>query len=342
MTRAAGPRHAGARPRAAAGAPLPLTIVIPVFGRPERLARALQSIAAQEDHPAQVIVVDDGSATPVTFDAARMAGIPLAILRHERNRGPAAARNTGMGAARTQWISFLDSDDRLLPGTLGARWRLVEERHSRNPDPLAVFACGWIDEDAQGRPLATRVPRETADPRDFASGCWFSPGSCVIMNRKGVLDTGVLQDESLRRFEDSDWFLALSLRGARLRTLPLVGVAVERRRDQQPEKVERIARMIADKWRGLSDDGPLLSRLRAYLHLECAAASYFAGKRLRAAVFLLRSLLAVPRLSLQLSPGWDRKMPPPLPASAGATGIDAATIGAGIGAGTTGERRLRE
>ena len=52
-------------------------------------------------------------------------------------------------------------------------------------------------------------------------------------------------------------------------------------------------------------DADELTRLRAYLDVECAAANHFAGRRFRALAFWARSLLAVPRLSLHLSPAWE-------------------------------------
>jgi glycosyltransferase involved in cell wall biosynthesis len=283
---------------------LPMTIIMPVFGRPEQLARALSSIATQPDLPFEVIVVDDCSAPPVSIDPATIGGLTVRVIRQPENRGPAAARNAGIMAAQTEWISFLDSDDWLLPGTLGSRWRMVSENQASKPDPLAFYACGWIDVDQDGQPLASRMPRQGTNSRDFASGCWFSPGSCVIMNGRAIRDAGVLQDEALRRFEDFDWFLALGLRGFRLAIQDIVGVAIERARTQTPARVEAVAGTIRRKWRTLIADRAMLRQLSAYLDVECAAAHHFAGNRFRAAFFLARSLMTVPRLSLQLSPGW--------------------------------------
>ncbi|MEO4001008.1 glycosyltransferase family 2 protein [Mesorhizobium sp. CAU 1732] len=283
---------------------LPLTIIMPVFGRPERLARALSSIAAQPDPPVEVIVVDDCSAPPVSIDPETIGRLTVRIIRQPENRGPAAARNAGIMAAQTEWISFLDSDDWLLADTLGTRWRMVTEDQASRPDPLAVYACGWIDVDQDGRPLVSRMPRQGTNSRDFASGCWFSPGSCVIMNAKAIREADVLQDEALRRFEDFDWFLALGLKGFRLAIQDIVAVAIERARTQTPAKVEAVAGTIRRKWRALIADRAMLRRLSAYLDVECAAAHHFAGNRIRAAFFLARSLARVPRLSLQLSPGW--------------------------------------
>ncbi len=282
--------------------PVPISIIIPAYGRQETLLRALTSVVAQDAPPAEIIVVDDGSEPPIDVSGCDTGTIPLTVLRHETNRGAAAARNTGMRASKSEWISFLDSDDHLLPSSLARRWDLLSQQADEG---LTVFACGWVVQDRSGKTLDTRLPREASRPDEFASGCWFSPGSCIVMNRKAVLDAGIWQDEELRRFEDLDWFLSLSLLGAKLRTLPLIAVAIERHRSQSPEKVERTAEAIMDKWHRSGTDRQLLRRLRAYLDIECAAANHFAGRRLRALAFWARSLLALPRLSLHLSPAWD-------------------------------------
>jgi hypothetical protein len=63
-----------------------------------------------------VIVVDDAS----TDDSARVAGArPGVRVLPARGAGPAAARNTGLRAARGEWVQFLDTDDRLVPGKIG-------------------------------------------------------------------------------------------------------------------------------------------------------------------------------------------------------------------------------
>lgn len=258
----------------------------------------------QDVLPARVIVVDDGSDPPIAFPDNAFGDLNVIVVRHPHNRGPAAARNTGLRLADMEWISFLDSDDRWLPGSLETRWRFVVERHKSAP-PLTIFGCGWIDEDENGLLLSQRMPKPASNTVAFASGCWFAPGSCVIMNRRAILDTGVYQDERLRRLEDLDWFLALSLRGAELRTMPLVGVAIERTRDLSPDVVEHSAGLILEKWRHMTEDQQVLSRLSAYLDLEMGVVHYFCGNLAGAGFYLARSLITKPRTKLQLSPGWD-------------------------------------
>ncbi len=86
-----------------------ISVVVPVYNAGALLLEAIDSIARQAIGPVELIVVDDGS----TDDpAARLAAAALpATLLHQANRGPAAARNRGLEAARGRYVAFLDADD---------------------------------------------------------------------------------------------------------------------------------------------------------------------------------------------------------------------------------------
>jgi glycosyltransferase involved in cell wall biosynthesis len=282
---------------------IPLSLIIPVHGRQRKLERALASIARQNVLPSEVVIVDDGSSPPASVSEALRAKLSVTLIRHAENKGAAAARNTGMRAAANEWVTFLDSDDFLLDDTLAARWAAAVGGAARPQDKKTIHGCGWVDIDETERPLLLRQPRAASSPYEFASGCWFSPGSCVIMNAKAALAVAP-QDESLARFEDLDWFLALSLAGFSLVTTDVTGVAIERARRQDPLRIAGAIAAIREKWRRRSGDARLLRRLDAYLDLELAAARYFAGSRLGAFAALARSFARVPRTTLQLSPGW--------------------------------------
>lgn len=101
-----------------------ITVIIPYYQKtPGILARALASVAAQQDCPlpVHVIVVDDASPAPVGPELAGAASQPHPVqVIAQPNGGPGAARNSGLDNAPsgTRYIAFLDSDDEWTPDHL--------------------------------------------------------------------------------------------------------------------------------------------------------------------------------------------------------------------------------
>ncbi|MCV7468370.1 glycosyltransferase family 2 protein [Micrococcus luteus] len=87
-----------------------VSYVIPTYNdSPDHLRQAVSS-ALNQTHPSvEVIVVDDGSAVPVSSTLVR-SDDRLRVIR-QQNAGPAAARNAGLAAAGGHVIVFLDGDD---------------------------------------------------------------------------------------------------------------------------------------------------------------------------------------------------------------------------------------
>ena len=86
-----------------------VSCVVPVFNGERYLAEALDSIIAQAHQNLEVLVVDDGS-TDGTAGVAEAYGDTVTYIR-QSNAGPAIARNTGITAAKGDFIAFLDADD---------------------------------------------------------------------------------------------------------------------------------------------------------------------------------------------------------------------------------------
>ncbi len=115
-----------------------VSVVIPTFNRIDTLPEVLAGLAAQRGAPAfEVIVVDDGSTddTPRWLAARPADDLPLRSLR-QTNRGPAAARNAGVAAARGRRVAFLGDDTVPSPGWLG---RLNDALERRGDPAVAVI-----------------------------------------------------------------------------------------------------------------------------------------------------------------------------------------------------------
>jgi hypothetical protein len=180
-----------------------VTVVIPTRDRPALLADALTSVAAQEEPPARVIVVDDGSAHPVAVDE----GGPVEVIRHGGAAGVSAARNRGVERVATEWVAFLDDDDLWAPAKL-ARQLAAAMRAG------AAFAwCSVVVVDGRRRPVGL-VP--AADPGALLPGLVRSnvigSPSSVLARTELVRAVGGF-DEQLALLADWDLWLRLAAAG---------------------------------------------------------------------------------------------------------------------------------
>ncbi len=201
-----------------------VTVVVPVRDRPAGVARLVTALRADPATAGvRVVVVDDGSADPA---ALRAAAGGAEVLRHARSRGPAAARNTGLRAATTEAVAFLDSDCVPRPG-----WSGVLLRHLADPR-LAVVAPrvvalpparpGWVT------PYETAVSALDTGPLPARvaplSAVSYVP-SAALLARRAALGEGF--DERMRVAEDVDLVWRLTAAGWRVRYDPAAEVAHE-------------------------------------------------------------------------------------------------------------------
>ena len=102
------------------------SVVVPLYNKEREVGAALDSVLGQRRLPREIIVVDDGS----TDGGAAVVGgytSPLIRLVTQKNAGVSAARNRGAVLARSEYIAFLDADDRWQPGYLEKMAFLIEQ-----------------------------------------------------------------------------------------------------------------------------------------------------------------------------------------------------------------------
>jgi glycosyltransferase involved in cell wall biosynthesis len=114
------------------------TIVIPVRNREGFLRSTISSGLLQTVSPREILVVDDGS-SDASADIAAEFGPPVRLIRlGGPGSGPAPPRNVGIRSATTEYITFLDSDDRIEPELL----RHVRDAAAACP-AFGLVACNW-------------------------------------------------------------------------------------------------------------------------------------------------------------------------------------------------------
>jgi mycofactocin glycosyltransferase len=203
----AGALHPDPEPGSGRFSPRDVTVVIPV--RDGDPAGAVD--AARAAGVAEVIVVDDGSGTPV---AARAA-----VVRREVNGGPGAARNTGLAEVSTPLVAFVDVDctpgagwlDAILPHFDDESVALVAPRitGAPGPGPLARYEEGRSPLDLGPEPARVRAGTRVS----------YVPAACLVA-RADALRALSGFDEDLRTGEDVDLVWRLDESGRRVRYDP--------------------------------------------------------------------------------------------------------------------------
>ena len=183
-----------------------VSVIVPTYNRAQLVLGAVNAVLCQSFRDVELFVVDDGSEDD-TREVLTPFADRLTLLVHHRNRGAAAARNTGIRASRAPLIAFLDSDDHWLPDKLAAQVAFFED------DPGAV-ACQteetWI---RNGRRVNPRRRHRKPSGDIFLRSlelCLVSPSA--VMLRRSVLGETGLFDEDLPACEDYDLWLRIGCR----------------------------------------------------------------------------------------------------------------------------------
>jgi glycosyltransferase involved in cell wall biosynthesis len=284
-----------------------VSVVIPVYKRQKQAERALHSALSQAGPLHEVLIIDDASPEPFRLPADLKGDARIRVIRASANLGAGGARDLGCQEATGDWIAFLDSDDYWLPGKLAAQAAMATEDQRQNPGALVAYASGFCSVYAATGRRRDLIPRESSDPADFASGCWFMPGSTALVSKRALAVTGP-SDRSLRRLEDLDWYMRFALAGGRLRVTPVKGAVIEIGPRPSLATVADACRRLERKW--LAPNSPdrlpaaMRSRLSAYLDVERAAASRYAGNVPLTLAFLMRSFLRRPRAQVHIRRWW--------------------------------------
>jgi glycosyltransferase involved in cell wall biosynthesis len=148
------------------------------------------------------------------------------VIRHERNRGVSAARNTGLDAATGDWVAFLDTDDEWLPHHVEELW------DSRGEHAAVAHSAVWVERPGREHHaygVAGRRPRVLRGPAPVVADN-FIPLSASLVRREAALGAGGF-DTRLSHAEDLDFWIRILERGTVL-VLPRIGAIYHVHGDQ--------------------------------------------------------------------------------------------------------------
>lgn len=181
-----------------------VSVIIPNYNHTRFVSDAIQSVLAQTYRSFEIIVVDDGS-TDNSREVVADFGDQLHYIWQE-NQGLAGARNTGIRAAKGEFIALLDADDEWLPAFLETMTALA----GQYPE-AAVYYCAAQGMDVDGHDLPQvfggpvippQMMYETLLRANFLNCC------TILMRRSAVMEAGLF-DQTLRSCEDWDLWLRM-------------------------------------------------------------------------------------------------------------------------------------
>jgi len=205
LRRAIGPSTSFAE---GARGPGPVSVVIRTRNRPALLREALESLRAQTVKPRQVVVVNDGGASPREVTDAFRDAFDVALEEPKQRRGRSAAANRGVAVAKEELVAFLDDDDRCFPDHL----ERLTAAFRQGPEPVVysdaitvVYGQGETGWEARVRSLQYSLD---FDP-DYLLYANYIPIHTLLVPRELFLKIGGF-DEGLEYSEDWDFLIRLA------------------------------------------------------------------------------------------------------------------------------------
>ena len=183
-----------------------VSVIIPTYNRPQRLARAIQSVADQTYRDVEVIVVENGGARLAEQVVDGFRGRLNIRYIYNARPGAAQARNIGLRHATGRYIALLDDDDEWLPEKLERQVTVLEQ----HPDVGLVSCAAQIIDDVGN---VVSEYGHTGDELSFRQlielGCRIPSCSSVVIRRVNLDGVGWLNTK-YKIVDDYDLYLRLA------------------------------------------------------------------------------------------------------------------------------------
>lgn len=189
-----------------------ITVIIPTYGMPRFLDKAIQSVLNQTFQDWEMIIVDDNNPNTEARNATESIVMKytkrcdrIQYIKHPRNRNGAVARNTGIAQAKGEYIAFLDSDDEYLPERLEKCCRLLDQCDSH---VAGVYTGCEFRKQGKIYNVFTKVRSGNFLVETLACNFMFCTGSNIFV-RRSVVDEINGFDETFLRHQDYEFLVRI-------------------------------------------------------------------------------------------------------------------------------------
>jgi glycosyltransferase involved in cell wall biosynthesis len=220
-----------------------ISIIIPAYNNAEYLDDAIQSVLNQTYPKFELIIINDASPDHVEEVVKAYSDNRIQYIRHEKNQGLSAARNTGIRNSAGELIALLDGDDYFHSDKLKAHVEYLE----KNPQIEVTYNARFELNHSSTSIRELWRPPTTVDISDLIMGYPFAPSDMVI-RREPLFRVGLFEVSYTYYGEDMDINCKLALDGCRFAS---VDRALNYRRYHSQRKINDLRLYQQDEFRPL-------------------------------------------------------------------------------------------
>lgn len=209
---------------------LRVSAIVPVYNKRNYIKNCIESIIKWGKYGYDIIIIDDGSTDGSDEIIDTFSNVSNVRIIHQKNCGVSSARNTGLKIAKGEYLTFVDADDELIPGSLDNVLPYLNDIddiyiagavNKGELKPPIFDDVVFQDEDANAA-LAFLLTGGTAEQRIPKSATRFMSGCKEKFYRRAFVDENNLKfDESLIRNEDVLWSCCCYYFAKRIHFLPI-------------------------------------------------------------------------------------------------------------------------
>ena len=245
-----------------------VSVIIPTFGKPIFLEKAIKSVINQTLDSIELIIIDDNNPNTkarlltekIIHDFSK-SSFDITYIKHEFNKNGAAARNTGLSVARGIYISFLDNDDEYHIERLEKCFNKLEKCSN---NIAGVYSGCEFRKNGKKYHVHKKVESGNFLVATLACKFMFSTGSNIFV-RRSVIDELKGFDNQFSRHQDYE-FLVRLFKKYSLESIPEVLVIKNNENLNLPDihKMINVKEQFLKKFKSIIDE--LIDKDQSYIY----------------------------------------------------------------------------
>ncbi|NLW32722.1 MAG: glycosyltransferase family 2 protein [Fibrobacter sp.] len=187
-----------------------VAVVIPTRNRVQMLKQAVESVYRSTFSDLEVVVVDDSTISELDYDLENyLKSKGTKYIRSGGNRGGGYCRNLGIQATSSEYIAFLDDDDRWEPSKLEKQILMMKEKN----ESICYTGINICKNSSKSFRYSFHYPRYKDHYKSIMAKNFIGTTSSVVVTRKIIEKTGGF-DVNLQALQDYDLYIRILKRSS--------------------------------------------------------------------------------------------------------------------------------